>query len=174
MSQEQFDCEVMQELEQAQHDIALLDLLRKTLSYDSSTGLFTRLRHGAGKVAGTVDSHGYIQISIGGKTYRAHRLVWLYVHGVFPQNDLDHINGVRHDNRLSNLRDVTRSVNLQNKRVQSNSVTGVKGISPSGRGFVARIKAPNQPQMYLGKFKTADEAQAAYVKASQELHDLPV
>jgi hypothetical protein len=69
-----------------------------------------------GNIAGHARFGGYIQIKFNGKLYKAHRLAWYLHHGVWPQNDIDHINGIKNDNRISNLRDVTRSKNLLNQK----------------------------------------------------------
>src|SRR3990167_3120706 len=102
--------------------------LKELLSYNPNTGEFTRLVatgiHGcnkAGVVVGCLSDHptqGYILIRVNndGILYRAHRLAWLYVYGFWPPADIDHINGNRSDNRIVNLRSVTRSQNLQNMR----------------------------------------------------------
>jgi len=98
------------------------------LTYDPYTGLFTWLVDAysnkvKGKIAGSI-KEGYINISIDRKLYRAHRLAWLYVNGVFP-SEIDHINRVKSDNRICNLREVSRSENCQNrstsKRVKNNA-----------------------------------------------------
>ncbi len=108
-------------------------LLRHFLKYDPDTGHFTwRVRTSnrikVGDVAGTVNTHGYLQTRVNGKIYRNHRLVWLYVYGYFPDGDIDHADGDRTNNRLSNLRECSRSQNLINKAIQDNNVTGVKGV----------------------------------------------
>lgn len=103
-------------------------LLRALVDYDGNTGLFEwrTLPHTfstcnhkwneakAGKKCGIVGEKGYAHISLLGKKYKAHRLAWLYVYGHFPKNEIDHINRVRDDNRIANLRDVTRAENMQN------------------------------------------------------------
>ena len=95
----------------ADHDSITADELRSILHYNPLTGVFTRIRsahpHRVGVVVGSV-SHGYILIGLLGKRYRAHRLAWLYVYGTWPKHDIDHINRNRSDNRICNLRDVTR------------------------------------------------------------------
>ena len=83
--------------------------LRERLHYDAGTGVFTR-RVGsgharAGEMAGTVHSTGYVRISINGGTYTAHHLAWLYVHGVWPSDQIEHISRKRSDNRIANLRE---------------------------------------------------------------------
>ena len=83
--------------------------LRERLHYDAETGVFTR-RFGsgharAGDMAGTVHRTGYVRISIDGGKYTAHHLAWLYVHGVWPSDQIEHINRKRSDNRIANLRE---------------------------------------------------------------------
>jgi hypothetical protein len=90
----------------------------------------------AGDVAGTLHPTGYIHIRVDGKNYQEHRLAWLYVHGKFPDNCIDHINGIKDDNRISNLRDVTTQENTSALLARKNKAdsqpvgkTGVKGLS---------------------------------------------
>lgn len=106
--------------------------LKELLSYSPETGDFTWLekrgRVAAGEVAGHLDSRGYIRIIIDGKKYRAHRLAWFYVHGKWPEDQIDHVNGKCSDNRLKNLREATCSQNNFNKPLQKNNTSGVKGV----------------------------------------------
>lgn len=96
------------------------DLLKSLLTYDPNTGVFTwRVNCGtrarAGNLAGCVAGDGYIQIKIRGCKYYAHRLAWLYTYGVWPADQLDHINRVKTDNRIANLRTATAAENNQNR-----------------------------------------------------------
>jgi hypothetical protein len=97
--------------------------LKKYLNYDPETGVFKRKINSGkakiGDVAGGINGSGYICIRINSVKYRAHRLAWLYVHGKFPDNQIDHINRVKNDNRIDNLRDVTQSVNARNRDLLS-------------------------------------------------------
>ena len=150
--------------------------LRELLNYDQETGLFTwRVWKGArapvGGVAGSRDSSGHIQILIDKHPYRAHRLAWLHVHGEWPKDQIDHINGVRTDNRLSNLRDVPHLINSQNKRATHNasgSMVGVRRRIRNGR-WEARLTIAGKLTI-LGAYDTPDEARAAYVEAKRVHH----
>ena len=150
--------------------------LQSLLHYDPDTGVFTwkvaRQRVKNGDVAGYKKS-GYVYISINGKHYRAHRLAFLYVHGEFPKEHTDHINGVRNDNRIANLREATNSQNMQNLLVaNSNNKTGLLGASvdkATGK-FQAQIKL-NGKNKFLGRFNTALEAHHAYVQEKRRVHD---
>ena len=149
--------------------------LKEVLEYDPTTGIFTnrvsRSNMRAGSVAGCVTPNGYISISIDGKRYLAHRLAYLCVVGSFPPDHIDHINGIRDDNRLANLRVATRSENCRNSRKRSNNTTGYKGVwfdKRTGK-FQAQIRI-NGKKKYLGLFLTPEEAHRAYAKAANTLH----
>lgn len=148
--------------------------LRELLRYDPETGVFTRrvktsARTFVGKVAGAASSGGYLQIRVDSARYLAHRLAWLYMNGEWPKQCIDHINGIRTDNRITNLRDVSSGVNAQNVH-NSKGRSGLVGVSVHRHGFVAFI-GKNHSVTYLGIFKTAEEARAAYIVAKRQLHD---
>lgn len=111
--------------------------LKQLLHYDPATGIFTwRIgKQGIrpGTVAGWVQN-GYVMICIDGVNYLAHRLAWLYVHGKFPDNEIDHDNGCRSDNRIANLFDRTHAQNLQGfHKPRSNNTSGFRGVRWSER-----------------------------------------
>lgn len=151
------------------------DELKKFLRYDAETGFFTWIRSvGArspvGGKAGRIRSDGYRRIGIFGKVYAEHRLVWFYVHGAWPRGQIDHINGDRVDNRLSNLRDVSSNENMQNRRrAHRNSSTGVLGVRVFGKKFIAQISLGGRV-VYLGMFQKLAEAEAAYLNAKRSMH----
>lgn len=97
------------------------DRVTECLNYDPASGIFTwkiaRGKSKVDKIAGCVDCFGYIVIRIDGMNYKAHRLAWLYVYGDWPSDSIDHINGIKTDNRLINIRDVTGRENSLNKKV---------------------------------------------------------
>lgn len=122
---------------------------------------------------GTLTNDGYYQTTIFGKKYQLHNLIWLYMTGKFPANQIDHIDGVRHNNAWSNLRDVTIRENAQNQKVhREGHLPGVQYIT-KGKRFVARTWIGNK-RIYLGCFKTAEEANNAYTSYLKGVttHDL--
>ena len=157
------------------HDITA-EALRAALHYDPETGVFTWKRWARktpGDMAGWVARSGYVLIKMGGRRYMAHRLAWLYMRGTWPEFEIDHINGACADNRFANLRDVSTSVNQQNRRAaQSNSAVGRLGVARAQggrRGFRAQIHVDGR-QVFLGTFRSSQEAGAAYIAAKRELH----
>lgn len=149
--------------------------LRRWLSYDPSNGVFTWLQKpakyiAAGSQAGAVNACGYVSITLHKRPYLAHRLAWLYMTGKFPSDCVDHINGMRSDNRWRNLREANHALNQQNKRgANSNSKTGVLGVSRSGRGYRAALGV-NGRNYYSRTFATVEEASAAYIAMKRQLH----
>jgi len=149
--------------------------LFEVLGYDPETGLFTWLPNtkmggrGRGQIAGTL-CNGYIHICYKRKFYYAHRLAWLFVHGHLPIGVIDHINGNKSDNRISNLRDVTQSQNLQNliKGQRGNKILGVSWLKSRSK-WRARIKADGR-QITLGYFDDPSEAKKAYLSAKEKFH----
>jgi len=155
--------------------LVTVERLKELLNYDPGTGLFTWLatskRGGhakAGAVAGCL-SHGYPVIRIDGQLYGAHRLAILYMTGKWPANEVDHRNMDRADNRWANLREVTRSENMRNRRRRPDNATGFKGVQRNGRNFQAVIEI-NGKRICRGTFTTAAAAHEAYGNAALELH----
>lgn len=147
--------------------------LKELFEYNPETGQFTRIkckiRKLVGQKAGYLHPNGYIYLEIDYKPYRVHRLAWFYTYGKWPAEHIDHINGDKADNRLSNLREATRSQNMMNRKIQKSNTSGLKGAYKRGRGYVATIRMGGE-EVYLGFFKTPDEAHAAYCKAADEHH----
>jgi hypothetical protein len=152
-------------------------VLVEMLGYNAVTGQFiwkkpTSNRVKIGDVAGQINHQGHRLISVNGTRYAAHRLAWFYVKGVWPSEEIDHINLVKDDNRLSNLREATRNGNCRNVGKKKHNRSGFKGVhrhSLSPNRFVAQITVDGRPK-YLGLFGTPEEAHAAYVKASDFYH----
>ena len=142
--------------------------LKEILRYDPDTGIFIwKLNVGkrlkAGQRAGSNDGRGYIHIKINGKNYKAHRLAWLYMYGQWPKKHIDHINKVKHDNRIENLRCVTNQENLFN--------TDAKGYSwhKASQKWKAKIVLDGKHK-HLGLYDTEAEARTAYIKAKDTMH----
>lgn len=152
--------------------------LKELLVYSEETGSFLwRGAHSrrvkAGDIAGSVSPKGYIVIGVDKKTYRAHRLAWLYVHGRWPLNDIDHINCIKADNRIVNLREITNAENQQNIKsaISSNKTSGFLGVSRSANRKKWRATiAINGQDIHLGYFDTPEKASDAYVSAKRKLH----
>lgn len=153
--------------------------LKYLLKYDAKTGLFTRrvrtsFQSRVGDVAGTASGKlGHIQIRIDGHKYHANRLAFFWMDGVWPAGDVDHINGISSDNRLENLRDVTRAVNCQNRRrAHSNNESGLLGVSRDKRSgrWQSRIMVAGKSKS-LGMFDAPEDAHSAYVSAKRDLHE---
>jgi hypothetical protein len=138
--------------------------VRATFTYDPLTGHLSRIRgKGCGKPAGTLTKEGYVQVYCCGLLCLEHRLVWLWNYGALPIHEIDHINGVRNDNRLANLRDVPSEINTQNRR----KARGYR--EAPGRRFQALIVV-NGRQHSLGSYGDASAAHAAYVAAKRICH----
>lgn len=147
--------------------------LKEVLKYNKITGEFIRLvatsnRVKVGELAGSINKYnGYRQIRIDNERYQAHRLVWLYIHGEFPKNDIDHINQIKDDNRISNLRDVAHSENHKNRSLSNNNTSGVMGVYWDKRDnkWLAQIKV-NDKQLHLGYFFDKEDAISARKEAN--------
>lgn len=147
--------------------------LRKRLRYDPETGKLYWLKgeYGLKEAFTTKDRGGYHKSRINGKHASAHRVIWALVHGEWPTDQIDHINGQPDDNRLCNLRCVTASENQKNKARHSNNTTGRTGVrfqKLTGK-WEARIGV-NGRYVHLGTFKRFEDAVAAR-EAAETDHD---
>jgi hypothetical protein len=158
--------------------IITVERLRQVLDYNHETGIFTRrITLGATAIAGSVtsaatDAHGYRRVMVDGRRYPAHRLAWLHFHGVWPADQIDHINGSRSDNRIANLRAVTQLVNIQNQRTaRRNNASGFLGVSwvKDRSKWRAQIMVSGAV-LKIGHFTTPEAAHAAYIEAKRRLH----
>lgn len=148
------------------------------LDYDGDTGLISwknpRSKLKVGVVVNGTDVSGYIQVNVGnGLVLKGHRIAWLFAYGEWPNGHIDHINGVRNDNRIQNLRVVTNAINCQNKRkpLPSNK-SGFLGVSwhKQANKWLARCQL-NRKGYSAGYFDDPEEAHRAYVLLKRKLHD---
>lgn len=161
--------------------------LRECLDYDQETGVFRWLvrpdehflsavvarqwnTKWAGKNAGNSDPRGYLAIGVSYQLFKAHRLAWLLVHGEPVPSVIDHVDGVPGNNRIMNLRAATSSDNMANRRANSHSGTGVKGVSVLGSGRFRAVIRSRGVRLHLGCFDTLAEAVLARREAAERLH----
>lgn len=148
--------------------------LKRQLNYDPKSGIFTRIisKSGCciGRRAGTLMRGGYVMICINQVNYLAHRLAWLYTRGQWPVVFIDHINRIRSDNRIENLREATNSQNKANGGNYRKMYSHLpKGVTWRRHGkFAAQIRH-NQKTIHLGHFDNITQAEAAYKEASLRL-----
>lgn len=148
------------------------DRLKAVLNYNPKTGLFTRTVFRSsnakkGDVAGSLTVNGYFEISIDNIRYLAHRLAFLYMIGHFPEHNIDHINGIRNDNKWCNLREVSQSCNIRNGKIHFDNKSGVTGVFwyTKPRKWAANIFKGKRK--WLGCFKNFDEAVCHRLAAEQ-------
>lgn len=151
-----------------------VDLLNELFTYDKETGKLYRKAPrksvNVGDEVGHDNGRGYLRVSINGKSYRVHRIVFLMHKGYYPAV-LDHIDGNSHNNRIENLRPASRSQNQHNSKLAKNNTSGYKGVSYNKRAnkFTA-IVAHNNKSIFLGYYNTPEEANKVVRAAREELH----
>lgn len=151
------------------------EYLHSVLHYNHATGIFTWKVRAAnsikvGDVAGCPDGNGYLLIRLQSQRYKSHRLAWLYVYGVWPEDQIDHINRIRTDNRISNLREVSHKQNHQNRSKSSHNTSGHSGVSWYKQKSRWRAQIThNQKDIHLGLFTNLEDAIAAR-KAAEKLY----
>jgi hypothetical protein len=155
-----------------------LDYLRECFTYDPQTGALTwcnrpreHFSHSrswalvntrqTGKTAGRIASNGYYAVKLDQTYFKAHRIAWKLMTGDEPPHTIDHINGVRSDNRWANLRAATKAQQQGNRRHADNNTSGYRGVTRQGNGWQVSISGN-----YLGYFSTREEAAAAYNAAA--------
>jgi hypothetical protein len=162
------------------HPIHTPQELAEKLAYNPEIGelVWKKLRNSKriGEKANATDIAGYIQINISGNVYKGHRVAWAIYHGQWPSGMIDHINGNRSDNRISNLRDCDHQTNCQNMRIGScKNTTGYIGVHinkncSEKNKYRAKIHY-NGKQIHLGGYPTAELAHQAYLEAKRKLHN---
>jgi hypothetical protein len=125
-----------------------------------------------GDVIGSVNNDGYLCVMVDRKPYRVHRLIFLYHHGYLTDGlQMDHIDGNRTNNRIENLREVTKSQNKMNSKLAANNTSGVKGVYWHKRiqKWTSNIRL-NRKHIHLGYYDTIEEAVAVVIAARNEYH----
>ena len=166
------------------------ETIRELLDYDPDTGVMIWRKRAPelfgsekaqktwnsrfeGKAIGARHTHGYLKACVNYEQHYVHRLAFAHYHGRWPENEIDHINGIRTDNRIGNLREVTRVENLQNQKLGSlrSRPDGLLGAhwSKDRNKWVAHIMVEKK-SYHLGVFDDKREAQAAYLRAKLKLH----
>lgn len=147
--------------------------LKEYLIYDGLSGAFYwKINNGrirAGDRAGYLSQKGYRSVQINNKLYREHRLVWLYHKGSMPENQIDHINRIKTDNRIENLRDCTPSENCGNVPLTKRNKTGYKGVYFCKRRKKWRVRVRKQKVYEIGFFQTLEQAAEAYKTAAKSI-----
>ena len=148
--------------------------LLDNLKYDAEAGILTWRLAGKGrrmgKPLGSDKGNGYLTVRILGLQYMLHRVIWFYCKGEWPKNDIDHEDQNKHNNRIGNLRDFTKTLNNQNlKTAKSSSKLGILGVRQVKGKFHANIGV-NSKSVYLGSFDTIEEATEAYQAGKVKYH----
>lgn len=155
------------------------ETVKKLFHYDAQSGMLL-WRNGNGRnvkpwqQANSLNSNGYYAVKINGINYSVHRIIWLYVNGKFPNGDIDHKNRIRNDNRLCNLRDVSRTDNAQNISLPRHNKSGHIGVSwfKKHKAWTVYIKV-NKKNKWLGCYKNLNDAIAARKAGERQFYNLP-
>ena len=149
--------------------------IKESLDYNSNTGVFTwKVYKGPQAhpkdVAGSITNYGQVMININGEKILAHRLAWYFVHGVWPEHNIFHINGNKTDNRIENLREVDPTTAALERPKAKNNTSGYKGVTynKANDRWVAQI-VHRGSHLYLGSFKSKTEAHVAYQMEAAKL-----
>lgn len=148
--------------------------LREMFYHDIDRGVLIwkfapRNQYLIGRIAGNKNKvTGYIEVMVRGSTYKVHRLIWAHVYGSYPENDIDHIDRDKTNNRLSNLREATRMQNCYNKPANKTNLLGLRGVSITKHGRYRAVLCADGVRKHLGVFATPAEASLAYQAASIE------
>ena len=160
------------------------EYLKEILDYDLESGILVWKRREekrnydktlnsklAGKRAGCIEKDGYRQIRLDKQYYREHRIIWFWMTGSWPKDQIDHKNGIRDDNRWNNLREATPYENQQNRISRKQSISKYIGVyyQKGTNKFQAKI-CINNKRIFLGYYDTAEEALKAYSEAKSQYH----
>ena len=145
--------------------------LLSLLLYNPDTGAFTWRSSGSGRSINSIAGakiNGYLKITINGEFYLSHRLAFFYQNRSWPKNEIDHINHIRDDNRIENLKETTRRGNSINRAINKNSTSGFTGVSLHRNGKWRSSIKINDATKHLGYFKKLSNAVRARIDAEKE------
>lgn len=153
------------------------EYITSILDYNPDTGIFTwkiytNSRAKIGNPAGYIQpGTGYMKLTINNIKYAAHRVAWFYTYKQWPKDMIDHIHGIKHDNRLCNLREATNSQNQRNRGPNKNNTSGYKGVHlDKQRNKWNAIIEHNKKKYFLGTFDNPEDAAIAYQAAAIRYH----
>jgi HNH endonuclease/AP2 domain len=161
------------EHQMAEKSLITIERLKEVLDYDPETGVFTRKIAGGGRKVGDSAGFkmviGYLGISVGNRQYYAHRLAWFYMTGKWPNEQIDHKNNRKDDNRFCNLREATPMQNMHNSSMRKKNMSGRKGVywDEGVSKWRAQITI-NKVTTYIGIFDDLDAAARAYANAARK------
>ena len=150
--------------------------VRARYSYDPTTGILrhtdyvSNRPHRHGREVGCISKYGYRLLRLGNRNHMVHRIVWLHFYGEYPPEFIDHINRIKDDNRICNLRAATKQQNNSNTKRRADNKSGVPGVrlSATGNRWVASIRI-NRVSYALGSFINFEDAVAARRRAKAAL-----
>lgn len=152
-----------------------ISYIRSLFKYDPASGILfwdvKRPKVVLGAEAGSTSSTGYKRVTVDGRSYKVHRIIWAIQTGEWPSSDIDHIDGVRDNNKWSNLRLASKSQNGMNRKRTNSNTSGVKGVYWHSRAskWAAQVKL-NRKVYYIGLFDSIDVAKEHVEKKRAELH----
>lgn len=151
-----------------------VEQLHHLFEYDAASGGLThrtsKHKTKIGKAAGTVNAHGHLCVWAGSKLAYVHRIAWAMTYGEWPADCLDHMNGIQSDNRIANLRVVSKALNNQNVRApRSNTKSRLLGVYSAGKRWRSAISV-DKKQIHIGTFDTPEDAHAAYLVVKRKVH----
>jgi hypothetical protein len=147
------------------------EVLREKFDYIDGNLIWKKSQYGlaAGAKAGTIMKRGYVIVGVNSTRYYAHRLVWIWHYGEIQTEMIDHINGLRHDNKIENLRQATRSQNFQNRKISSANTSGIKGVCfcKTKKMWIAKVQL-DKKVVFCKYFHAKEDAAIAYQTESKK------